>query len=57
MRLNSYNSDLIRHLRAFGEGIAQFRDEHRKGGLVDCEKEGVVEFRANWRICEPEKDV
>ena len=50
VRLDSHNCDLVRHLRAFGEGEAQFGDEHREGGLVDCVEGWVVEFRADWRM-------
>ena len=47
MRLDPHNGDLVRHLRALGEGVAQFRDEHRKGRLVDGVEGWVVEFGAD----------
>lgn len=47
MGFDPYNGDLIRHARAFGERVAQFGDEHRKGGLVNRIKGRIIEFGTN----------
>lgn len=47
---DAYNGDLVRYLGAFGEGVAQFGDEHREGGLVDCVEGRIVEFGTDCRL-------
>lgn len=48
VRLDPHDGDLVGHLGALGERVAEFRDEHGEGGLVDGVERGVVEFGADW---------
>ena len=48
VRLYPHDGDLVGHLGALGEGVAEFGDEHGEGGLVDSVEGGVVEFGADW---------
>ena len=50
VRLDPYNGDLVRYLGVFGEGIAEFGDEHGEGGLVDGVEGRAGEFGADWNI-------
>ena len=48
VRLDADDGDLVGHLGALGEGVAEFGDEHGEGGLVNSVERGVVEFGADW---------